>query len=84
MRAGVALPADAVIPPLPAPPSPGQCCNAYLPSDSTLARFLWVVSFYAANLFYVLIDNHLREDPTALDDPAGWAQQWATLARTTI
>ena len=39
---GVVLPEGVAIPPLPAPPPPGCTCNQYLPSDSTLSRFLWV------------------------------------------
>lgn len=38
-----------------------------------------VASFYAANGFYVLLDNHLLEDPTAAHDPAAWAQLLAQL-----
>lgn len=69
-------------PSLPSPPAsrtPGQC-NEYLPNDSTFNRFVWVAKFYANNGFYVLVDNHLREDQTALNDPNGWATQWAQLA----
>lgn len=40
-----------------------------------------VASFYAANGFYVLLDNHLLEDPTAVEDPAAWVQLWAQLVR---
>ena len=80
-QAGVALPEGAAIPPLPAPPPPGALCNDYLPSDSTMSRFLAVAAFYAANGFYVLLDNHLREDRTAVEDPARWAQLWAQLVR---
>ena len=70
------------MPPLPAPPPAGVACNQYLPGDSTLRRLLWVVAFYAANGFYVLLDNHWREDDTVLADPAAWAANWAQLVRT--
>ena len=43
-------------------------CNDYLPDTSTYERFCWVVHFFAHNGFYVLIDNHLREDQTALQN----------------
>lgn len=43
-------------------------CNDYLPSSSTYDRYCWVVDFFASNGFYVLVDNHLREDQTALQD----------------
>ena len=68
-------------PALPAPPprQPNKC-NDYLPSSSTMDRFVWVVNFYANNGFYVLVDNHLREDQSAINDPAGWARAWADLA----
>ena len=56
--------------PLPSPPHRQQAnlCNDYLPSSSTYDRFCWVVHFFASNGFYVLIDNHLREDQTVLQD----------------
>ena len=44
-------------------------CNAALPNSSTYARFLWVVKFLTANGFYVLIDNHLSYDDTAVTNP---------------
>ncbi|KAL0040077.1 hypothetical protein WJX79_005360 [Trebouxia sp. C0005] len=37
------------------------------------------VHFFAHNGFFVLIDNHLREDQTALQDSNRWAQEWAQL-----
>lgn len=43
-----------------------------------------MASFYAANGFYVLLDNHLLEDPTAAEDPAAWVQQWAQLVRLRV
>lgn len=58
------------LPDLPDPPhrrSPNTC-NDYLPSSSTYDRFCWVVHFFAHNGFFVLVDNHLREDQTALQD----------------
>ena len=54
-------------------------CNDYLPSSSTLDRLVYVVQFYLNNGFYVLLDNHLREDSTALDNSADWAAKWADL-----
>ena len=44
-------------------------CNGALPNASTYARFLWVVKFFTANGFYVLIDNHLSYDDTAVTNP---------------
>ena len=41
------------------PGSKPGVCNAYLPMGaSTLARFLWVVQYFVANGFYVLVDYH--------------------------
>lgn len=54
--------------------------NDYLPNESTLQRFLWVVNFFAKNGFYILIDNHLREDQTVLENPERWVQLWCSLA----
>ncbi|BDA41280.1 probable major extracellular endoglucanase at C-terminar half [Coccomyxa sp. Obi] len=47
-------------------------CNADLPNTSAYARFLYVVRFFAANGFYVLIDNHLSFDNTAVSNTAQW------------
>jgi aryl-phospho-beta-D-glucosidase BglC (GH1 family) len=69
------------IPPMVAPPArqPGLS-NDYLPNDTTtFDRFLWVVNFFAKNGFYVLIDNHLREDQTVLENPQQWVQDWVKL-----
>eukprot|EP00890_Picochlorum_soloecismus_P002423 jgi/Picsp_1/3181/NSC_06021-R1_cellulase len=72
-------------PPRPAPPLPNpptyedNTCNGYLPNDSVLERFKYVVKFLADNGFYVLIDNHLREDQTALEDKDLWVQEWVDL-----
>lgn len=69
-----------VTPPMIAPPAriPGKC-NDYFPNDTTLNRFLWTVNFFAKNGFYVLIDNHLREDQTAFENQALWVQHWTDL-----
>ena len=66
---------------LPAPPSrTAGMCNDYLPQDSTRHRFIWTVQFFAHNGFYVLIDNHMREDPTVLTAGAvSWTKAWAQL-----
>ena len=54
--------------------------DRYLPNDSVLNRFLFVVRFFANNGFYVCIDNHLNMDSTAVDNPTLWAQYWGQLA----
>lgn len=69
------------ISPLPFAPSRQEgMVNDYFPNDSTLNRFLWVINFFAKNGFYVLIDNHLREDQTAIEDPQKWVDNWVYLA----
>lgn len=67
-------------PGLAAPPerTAGQC-NGYLPKTSTRDRLIWITKFYVDNGFYVLLDNHFREDSTALDSPAAWAAGWKSL-----
>ena len=52
-------------------------CNEQVPNNSVYARFLWVVRFLTHNNFYVVIDNHLSNDNTALANPAQWAALWA-------
>ncbi len=60
-------------------PNP-NIANSYLPNDTTFNRFLWVVNFFAKNGFYVLIDNHLREDQTVLQQGKNaWVQDWVKL-----
>lgn len=68
------------IPPMVYAPNrvPGKC-NDYFPNNSTLDRFLWTVSFFAKNGFYVLIDNHAREDQTFLENRELWVQLWTDL-----
>ena len=51
------------------PASTPGTCNSYLPNDSTFNRFLWMVNFLARNGFYVVIENHVNMDPTAVIDP---------------
>ena len=47
-------------------------CNADLPNASVYTRFLYVVRFLAANGLYVLVDNHLSFDNTAVANTAQW------------
>lgn len=58
----------------PAATAPGLC-NAYLPDNSTLARFLWVVNYFAQNGFYIVLDNQFNLDQTVLKDQAQWLQR---------
>jgi hypothetical protein len=76
----VTVPSGDIIPPqVYSPPNnvPG-IANSYLPNDTTLNRFLWVVNFFARNGFYVLIDDH-TEDQTVLNGTSQWVQYWVNL-----
>ena len=79
--ASVRGPAPRLPNPPPASSYAGDVCNAYLPATSVRERFLWVAEFYARNEFVVLVDNHLREDQTALQDEDTWVASWASLAK---
>ena len=61
---------------LPAPPTGGNSgvCNSYLPADSVFNRFMYVVQFLARNGIYVLLDNQINFDTTAVENTAGWLQ----------
>ena len=47
-------------------------CNAYLPEDTTLERFLWVVNYFAEQGFYIILDNQFNLDQTATQDTQLW------------
>lgn len=63
----------------PAKREAGQC-NGYLPNTTTKERYIWTVLFYVRNGFYVLVDNHYREDQTAETNETAWVQGWSDLA----
>ena len=77
------IPADQPVPTpaAPAAQTPGVC-NDYLPADTTLNRFAWVVSYLAANNFYILLDNQFNLDTTVLDDYQQWLSWWVQLVQT--
>ena len=64
------------------PPTTRGVCNSYLPNDSVLDRFMFVLDVFARNGIYVMIDNHLNLDTSITDDPDGWVQSWQKLATT--
>ena len=45
-------------------------CNSYLPNDSVLNRFLYVVDFLASNNLYVMLSNNVTADNTVAVNPA--------------
>ena len=47
-------------------------CNAYLPEDTTLDRFMWVVNYFAQQGFYIILDNHFNLDQTATTNTPLW------------
>jgi hypothetical protein len=50
---------------------PGTC-NAYLPQDTTLNRFMWVVNYFAQQGFYLILDNQFNLDQTATKNTSQW------------
>ncbi|KAK9809361.1 hypothetical protein WJX73_008925 [Symbiochloris irregularis] len=66
------------VPPIPAPPQGygNGICNSYLPNDSVYTRFLYVIRYFAKQGFYVILDNQLNLDPTAVQTPSKWVQLW--------
>lgn len=65
--------------PSPPPQTPGLC-SSELPNDSTINRFLYIVRFFAQQGIYVVVDNHLNLDPTAIEDPTAWLGYWTQFA----
>ena len=47
-------------------------CNAYLPGDTTLNRFMWVVNYFAQQGFYLILDNQFNLDQTATQNNQQW------------
>ena len=45
-------------------------CNSYLPNDSVLDRFLYVVDFLATNNLYVVLSNNVTADNTVTTSPS--------------
>ncbi|CAL5222764.1 g5176 [Coccomyxa viridis] len=77
---GTTLPPNATPPQQPAPTGGNAgTCNANMPNNSVYTRFLYVIKVLVDNGFYVLIDNHLNTDSTAVDNPTGWVTYWANL-----
>ena len=46
--------------------TPGVC-NAYVPSSTTIERFLFILQFLTGNNLYVVLDNNLSFDKTVLN-----------------
>ncbi|EIE18857.1 hypothetical protein COCSUDRAFT_59785 [Coccomyxa subellipsoidea C-169] len=61
------------------PASVPGVCNAYLPEDSTLNRFMWTVDYFASQGFYIILDNQFNLDQTATQDTQKWLNRWLDL-----
>lgn len=57
--------------------------NQYLPANTVMARFVYVINFFAKNGFYVLIDNH-TEDNSIVTNQTTWVANWKILASNII
>jgi hypothetical protein len=63
------------------PPRRAGWCNDWVPPfEALLDRFLWVIDFFTANGFYVVLDNQFNYDKSAMEDPGLWVAQWRKLA----
>ena len=52
-------------------------CNAYLPEDTTLNRFMWVANYFAQQGFYLILDNQFNLDQTATQNTQQWLDRVA-------
>ena len=57
------------------PPTVPGVCNSYLPEDTILNRFLFVINFFAQNNFYIILDNQFNLDQTAINNEQQWLQR---------
>jgi hypothetical protein len=61
-------------------------CNGYIPTDTTLNRFLYVIQFYIANGFYVAIDFHgglgeIETDRIIVANQTLFSENWLALLK---
>jgi hypothetical protein len=68
------LTASLKLPDEPTPAATLNNCNTYVPNDSVFDRLVWVTDFFTRNGIYVFLDNHLREDQTALTNYTKWIE----------
>ena len=64
------------------PPTTEGVCSDYLDAfASTLERLMFVISLFARNGFYVVLDNQLNSDPTLINEGQDvWLGYWIQLA----
>ena len=55
-------------------------CNSYVPADTVVNRLLYVVNYFTTNGFYVVLDNQLNLDTTALTNYNQWVSRVSHLA----
>ena len=56
-----------------------KTCCIFAVQDSTLNRFLWVLSYFAKRGFYVVLVHQTNTDGIAAASPAQWLQSWRWL-----
>ena len=64
------------------PPVTEGICSDYLDGfSSTFDRYIFVISLFARNGFYVVLDNQLNDDPTLINDGQdAWLGYWRQIA----
>lgn len=64
------------------PPVTEGICSDYLDSQpSTLERYIFIISLFARNGFYVVLDNQLNSDPTLINEGQdAWLGYWRQIA----
>ena len=64
------------------PPTTEGICSDYLDGfASTFDRYMFVISLFARNGFYVVLDNQLNDDPTLINDGESvWLGYWRQIA----
>lgn len=56
-------------------PADAGTCNLGMPNGPTVFdRYIWVIKFLTRNGFVVVADNHLVNDPTAVNNATFWVQ----------
>ncbi len=64
------------------PPITAGICSDYLDGfATTFERYMFVISLFARNGFYVVLDNQLNDDPTLINEGQDvWLGYWRQIA----
>ena len=63
------------------PTTPGLCSDYLDGFASTFDRYMFVISLFARNGFYVVLDNQLNDDPTLINQGQDvWLGYWRQIA----